>query len=181
VHLKLLNHNNKKKARTFNSGKHCSEEKRKLIQTLRNESKNFREIVELLHNAVKYDYEPETRGRKHKTDSLTDRIKTRISKKRPFKSAKDMKIETNNVNISLSTIRRRLNEANLFSRQARKVPLLSKRNIKARIEFAKLHRGNKNILLNCAENLFLKWKSEICSLLDYDFKLICRLINVSYR
>lgn len=44
--------------------------------------------------------------------------------------------------LSNRSIRRRLNEANLFGRISRKKPLLSKKNIKKRLDFAKTHKEN---------------------------------------
>lgn len=68
-------------------GKHCSEEKRKLIQKLRKQGKTYREIKEILGcsdqmiaNAITYKEKAETRGRKRKTSSVDDRRIARYSK-----------------------------------------------------------------------------------------------------
>lgn len=124
---------------------HCSDYERNLIKKLRNEGKTYREISgtlgcseNMVTNALKYKNHKETRGRKRKTSSQTDRRIVNIVKADPFQSTTDILGELD-LNISKSTIRRRLCESNLHGRSPRKVPLLSAKNIRDRKKFAKDH------------------------------------------
>lgn len=124
--------------------KHCTKEKRELILKLRGEGKTYKEIQDILGctapmiaNAIKFHPKPETRGRKRKTSAGDDRRIVRYSKMDPSASAKLIQKELQ-LPICALTIRRRLIDKNLFARSPRKVPLLTKRHVKARIEFAKL-------------------------------------------
>lgn len=117
--------------------KHCSGEKRDLIIKLRNHGKTYMEIQEILgcsptliRNAIKFNYKPETRGRKRKTSVIDDRGIVRQSKIDPSASSKQIKNRLN-LPVSSSTIRRRLLENNLNARSPRKVPLLNKKHIAA--------------------------------------------------
>lgn len=112
---------------------------------LHKEGKNITDIAENLgrsrcfvRNLLKAPKIKETRGRKRKTSATTDRYIANISKTDPFKSSRDIVKEISE-NVSSRTVRRRLGEANLFGRSARKVPLLSKLNIKQRLKFAESH------------------------------------------
>lgn len=150
-------------------GKHCSPEKRKLISQLHNEKKSPTEIAKLLKcsrnmvynaihlSAIDSKYHTQNKERKpiqRKTTTFVDRTIVRKSKLHPFKSSREINNEIKeelNVQVSDRLVRRRLNEANLFGRVSRKKPLLSKKNIKKRVDFAKTHKGNelsfwKNVL-----------------------------------
>lgn len=70
--------------------------------------------------------------RKLKRSSLNDRRKTAIG------HMKDLKDE--GINLSESTVRRRLREHGLFGRVARKKPLLRAYNVKKRLAWAKSHK-----------------------------------------
>lgn len=125
--------------------KHCSEEKRDIIQNLRKQGKTYREIKDMLgcsdqmiSNAIKYEKRPEMRGRKRKTSSVDDRRIVRYSKEDPSASSKKIQKDLN-LSVSDVTIRRRLMENNLFARSPRKVPLLSKKQVTARLKFAQDH------------------------------------------
>jgi len=124
---------------------HCRAEERIKIITLRGEGKSQREIAKIIgrsrkmvENALKLKNNKETRGPKRKTTSRIDRQIVRVSKIDPFKSSINIKNELN-LPISARTIRRRLKEGNLNGRAARKVPHLSLKNVKCRIQFAKDH------------------------------------------
>lgn len=126
-------------------GRHCSREMRILIKRLIQERKTYKDIQEILNcsakmisNALKWEEKPETRGRKRATTKKGDSRIVRLSKKHPFLSSKHIKSSLN-LNVSTSTVRRRLIEANLHARSPRKVPLLTKRHIKQRLIFAKEH------------------------------------------
>lgn len=126
-------------------GKHCSEEKRKLIKTLRKKGKTYKEIQEnlgcsaqMIANALKYKQKAETRGRKRKTSKVDDRRIIRCSKGDPWASSNKIQTELE-LPVSTSTIRRRLIENNLLARSPRKVPLLTKKQATARLKFAKEH------------------------------------------
>lgn len=124
---------------------HCTAQERILIITLRNKGKSQREIARIIgrskkivENALKPKKNKETRGVKRKTTPQTDRQIARVSKLNPFKSSTAIKKELS-LEISARTIRRRLEEYNLHGRAARKVPLLTSKNIKSRLRFAKEH------------------------------------------
>lgn len=81
-------------------------------------------------------------GRLRKTTKRTDRKILKISATNPFLSSEKIlgilpKEDRNK--ISSRTIRRRLLNAGMFSRRPTKKPLLSKKNVKARLEFAQNH------------------------------------------
>lgn len=81
-------------------------------------------------------------GRPKKTSIHIDKQILRISKNNPFMSSRNIKNiiqEDYAVNVTSRTIRNRLIEGNLMARRPAKKPLLSKKNIAARIEFAKDH------------------------------------------
>lgn len=80
-------------------------------------------------NAIHTNKSAETRGRQRKTSSHFDRILIRYSKNNPFDSANELKNKLC-APVTSRTIRNRLREAGLMGRSARKVPLLSKKNIK---------------------------------------------------
>lgn len=139
-------------------GKHCSPEKRKLIFQLYEVNKSPTEIAQMLkcsrnmvYNAIRLSatdkkYLTENKERKpksRKTTILIDRTIVRKSKLDPFKSSRQINKEIKeefDVVLSNRSVRRRLNEANLFGRISRKKPLLSKKNIKKRLHFAKNHK-----------------------------------------
>lgn len=139
-------------------GNHCSPEKRKLIYQLYEVNKSPTEIAQILkcsrnmvYNAIRLiasdnKYLTENKNRKpksRKTTILIDRTIARKSKIDPFKSSRQINNEIKEefgVVLSNRTIRRRLNDANLFGRISRKKPLLSKKNIKKRLHFAKTHK-----------------------------------------
>uniref|UniRef100_A0A3B1ILH1 Transposase Tc1-like domain-containing protein n=1 Tax=Astyanax mexicanus TaxID=7994 RepID=A0A3B1ILH1_ASTMX len=68
---------------------------------------------------------------------LTLRI-AKLVKAQPMISSKRIK-EDLQLTVSTGTIRRRLGEINLPARSPRKVPLLNKRHVQKRLEFAKKH------------------------------------------
>lgn len=82
-------------------------------------------------------------GRPRKTTERLDRSLIQLSKADPTKTAVDLNLEmkqTYGLNVSVSTIKRRLRHANLFGRRPAKKPLVSLKNRKARQEFAKVHK-----------------------------------------
>lgn len=123
--------------------RHCSKEKRSLIKRLIQEGKTYKNVQEIMNcsakmirNALTWKEKPETRGRKRATTKKEDSRIVRLSKKQPFLSSKQIQGSLN-LTVTCSTVRRRLIEANLHARSPRKVPLLSKKNIKQRKIFAK--------------------------------------------
>lgn len=81
-------------------------------------------------------------GRPRKTTNKLDRRIVRICKERPFLSSNQILAEikqTVEYSVSSRTIRRRLVEAHLLSRRPAKKPLLSKKNIRSRLQFAVSH------------------------------------------
>lgn len=126
---------------------HCRPEERVKISTLREQGKSQREIAKIIgcskkmvENALKYNKKIETRGNKRQTTSQTDRQIARAAKLDPFMTSVQLKRDLQ-LQISARTIRRRLQEAHLHGRVARKVPLLTSKNIKARLQFAHTHVG----------------------------------------
>lgn len=126
-------------------GKHCSAEGRKLIKKLHQEGQSQRKIAEIIgcskkmvENAIKYEEKQETRGRKTKISETLKRKILRHVKRDPFVTSSALKKQYQ-LDIDTSTIRLMLLKNDLRARSARKVPFLSKRNIKQRLQFAKEH------------------------------------------
>jgi Transposase. len=124
---------------------HCSDEERRLIQNLRDEGKSIGNIAKLInrskcmvHQALQPVRPSDNRGRPRKTTAAFDRLLVRKSKADPFAGSVALKKVTN-APISARTIRQRLQDADLHGRSPRKVPLLSKKNIKDRLKFAEEH------------------------------------------
>ena len=83
-------------------------------------------------------------GRPKKTSERLRRSLQRSSKSDPRKTAVDIAKEANEefgVEISRQTASRIMEEANLFARRPAKKPLISKKNQKARLKFARAHLG----------------------------------------
>ncbi|EFA12183.1 Transposable element Tcb2 transposase-like Protein [Tribolium castaneum] len=78
-------------------------------------------------------------GRPQKTTINMDRRIKRISENDPWKSASKIIAEIPEVGVSTRTIQRRLVAAKLFSRRPAKKPLISERNRRARLQFAREH------------------------------------------
>uniref|UniRef100_A0A3Q4AFN3 Transposase Tc1-like domain-containing protein n=1 Tax=Mola mola TaxID=94237 RepID=A0A3Q4AFN3_MOLML len=109
------------------------------------EGKTYKEVqkiigcsAKMISNALKWRAKPETRGRKRKTTIKMDRRITRMAKAQPMISSRMIK-NSLELPVSTVTVRRRLCEANLFTRIPRKVPLLKKRHVQKRLQFAKEH------------------------------------------
>uniref|UniRef100_A0A3Q3VP25 Transposase Tc1-like domain-containing protein n=1 Tax=Mola mola TaxID=94237 RepID=A0A3Q3VP25_MOLML len=109
------------------------------------EGKSYKEVqkiigcsAKMISNALKWRAKPETRGRKWKTTIKMDRRITRMAKAQPMISSRMIK-DSLELPVSTVTVRRRLCEANLFTRIPRKVPLLKKRHVQKRLQFAKEH------------------------------------------
>ena len=125
--------------------KHCSAEKRQLIIKLKQEGKTYKFIQETLscspmtiRNALKWKNVGETRSRKQKTTEHEDRLIKRAAVADPFVTSRHIK-EDLNLSVSSRTVRRRLLQSKLVARSPRKVPLLKKRHVVARLHFAKTH------------------------------------------
>lgn len=83
-------------------------------------------------------------GRPTKVTPRLARTIKKISTENPFLSSSKIKARINEMglpSVSSRTIRRKLVEANLFSRRPAKKPLLSKKNIRDRLKFAKEHQN----------------------------------------
>jgi len=82
------------------------------------------------------------RGRKRKTTSRTDRMMRTLTMKNRKMPASKIVTEVKNAtgtDISVQTVRNRLNETGLHGRVPRRKPLISKRNHKKRMDFAREH------------------------------------------
>ena len=86
-------------------------------------------------------------GRTRKTTRKEDSIIVRKSKSDRFKTAPQVRAEVKTqygIHVSISTTQRRLREAGLHGRKARRKPRLTALHRKARLEFAKVHRDWTN-------------------------------------
>lgn len=131
---------------TMGRSAHCTSAERNLIKNLRSTGKTYKEIsgivncsINMVSNAIRYEKSTENRGNKKKTTDLDDRNIVIASKKDPFLTSKDI-VRQLKLNISSSTVRKRLIKNNLHGRIARKVPFHSKKHLKARKKFAEDHR-----------------------------------------
>lgn len=124
---------------------HCTPEKRTLIKSLIGSGKPYREVEKIVGcsskmicNALKYTPREDNRGRKKIVTPRTVRRIVHFSKTHPFATANEIKAELN-IEPSLRSIRRTLQNNNLNSRCPRRVPLLQKRHVDKRLQFAKDH------------------------------------------
>lgn len=125
--------------------KHCTQEKREIILNMLESGKSYKYIqnslncsAKMIINAKNWCRKPEKRGGKKKTTTVEDRRIMRCVKIDPFVSSSQIKTNLN-LDVSTSTIRRRLISSNLRARRPRKVPLLNKKQIQKRLHFAKEH------------------------------------------
>lgn len=82
-------------------------------------------------------------GRPRKTSENLDRVVKRLSQSNPRLTARHIRddLEANHaVNVHVSTVKRRLASWGLHGRRPSKKPLISKKNRKARLDFARCHR-----------------------------------------
>lgn len=135
--------------------KNVTPDQRGQIEQLRKAGKSYRKISEELnlsvmacHQAVRHIELNGTvnnilrKRKQRKTDARTDRQMHRISEADRHKTAVDVHAEIStkiDQKISVRTVRRRLNEFGLMGRIMRKKPLISEKNRRARIAFAKEH------------------------------------------
>lgn len=97
-------------------------------------------------------------GRPRKTTVKTDRVIKKLSVEDPRKTAvtiKDELKESYNVNIHVSTVKRRLTEQGLHGRRPSKKPLISAKNKKERLAFALRHKS-----WTCAKWSKILWSDE---------------------
>jgi len=135
--------------------KETSEEVKKLIIQAVKEKKTHREVAALFgvsksavtglvkrfNTRKTVDNKPRS-GRPRATTEMDDKVLVRMSKHDPRKTAVELnEIIRNeyNVRCSVPTTKRRLCSAGLFGRQPAKKPLISVKNRKARVQFAKDH------------------------------------------
>lgn len=91
-------------------------------------------------------------GRTRSTNPNIDRLIKRISQKDPRKSATDIHKElllSNIHNVSIKTVQRRLRAMGLFGRKPVRKPLISKKNRKNRLAFAREHISWTNQKWSC--------------------------------
>ncbi|XP_012555439.2 uncharacterized protein LOC105843966 [Hydra vulgaris] len=126
-------------------GKHCSVEKRELIQKLISAGKSYREVGRLvefskkiIRNAIKYQEMPDTRGRKRSISTLLANRLVQQAKKKPFKTATELKKDFK-VDATVLTVQSCLQVNGLKACSPRKVPLQNARHVVKRIVFAKKH------------------------------------------
>lgn len=139
-------------------GRQTSIDTRELVIKLRNEGKTMREIGAVIgrsHNTVKKIIDKYQKlnklencpksGRPKKLNQTQIRSIVRKVKNNPSESAVKIAIETSETsgtNVSASTIRRALHANGLHGRVPRKKPLISKKNQKLRLHFARKYENN---------------------------------------
>lgn len=150
--------------------KSCDSSTRKIILNFHSKGWSYRKIAnhlscskDMVMNAIKHFKKFNTteniprKPRPRKTTPREDSRMVLLAKKEPFKGSELIRSEIygagGSTGVSARTIRRRLCEANLYGRVSRKVPLLKKQNVKARLAFAKKYehwteREWKNVLFS---------------------------------
>lgn len=126
-------------------GHHCTPAERNIILKHYREGKSYSYIqnilgcsAKMISNAINYIAKVEKRGGKRKTTAQEDRRIVRFVKSKPFSSAKQVK-EDLELQVSETTVRRRLREKSLYAHSPRKVPLLTKKHTAKRLQFANQH------------------------------------------
>lgn len=135
--------------------KHATEDFRRCVLALKETGLKNAEIAlhldcsrKKIYNALRHCQETGSienkirKDRTRKTSSRTDAAIVRLSKVNPFMTAPKIKqkIEQElSVSVSVSTVKNRLREKKLYGRIARQKPLVSKRNLKRRLQFAREH------------------------------------------
>lgn len=124
---------------------HCTAAEKKIAMNLRNEGKSLRQIAKSLgrsvcfvQNAFRSKVHIEKRGWEKKSSDTTDTRIVRLAKNDPFMSSEAISAEIGN-EISSQTACRRLKNAGLPGRIARKVPFIRGKNFSMRRESAKYH------------------------------------------
>lgn len=119
-------------------------------------------------------------GRPRKTTERQDRKFIQMCKNDPNKTAVDLNKEMkdfHNVNVSISTTKRRLRHSKLFGRRPAKKPLISVKNRKARKQFALEHKDwtpqKWSKILYSDESKFMMFGSD-------GIKYISRPVNTRY-
>ncbi|CAK9815958.1 Transposable element Tcb2 transposase [Anthophora plagiata] len=136
--------------------KNLLENEREEIVRLRKQSKTFTEIANIVNRSETackqawYKFfktgmycDQSKNGRPRKTTPKMYRRIHQLSEKDRFRSANNIAVEINYENdtqISARTVKRRLEDFNLRGRKPQKKPLLSSRNRKRRLAFAKAHK-----------------------------------------
>lgn len=135
--------------------KWCTEEQRKIIQQMNSRGTSISEIAntlecsrKMVYNALRHIQKYKTSQnvrqapRPRKTSRKEDSLIYRASAEDPFKSSAVIQREISGkygINVSSRTIRRRLNEKNLRGCISQHKPHVSKKNIQARLSFAREH------------------------------------------
>ncbi|XP_043586630.1 uncharacterized protein LOC122569528 [Bombus pyrosoma] len=136
--------------------KNLLENEREQIVRLRKQSKTFTELANIVNRSETackqawYKFlkagmccDQPKNGRPRKATPKMNRRFHRLSEKDRFRSANNIAAEinyNNDTQISARTVRRRLKDFNLRGRKPQKKPLLSSRNRKRRLAFAKAHK-----------------------------------------
>src|SRR5277367_2566489 len=136
-------------------GKHITQEQRAQVSVLRRQGMSTRQVAKAMGISQKAVFnalaflklngtckKAVPRTRKRKSSERLDRLICRASESDRKKTAVDIHKEFSSnpeYNLSVRTVRRRLNEVGLMGRVSRKKSLVSKKNRIARIAFAKEH------------------------------------------
>ena len=119
-------------------------------------------------------------GRPRKTSARDDARMTRLCKADPFKSARAIRDELQ-LSVSDRTVQRRLFENNLVGRNPRKVPLLRRCHVQARLQFAREQYDWAGENLNKWRNVLWSDESKV-NLVGSDRKrFVRRPKNTAYR
>uniref|UniRef100_A0A914WNK9 Paired domain-containing protein n=1 Tax=Plectus sambesii TaxID=2011161 RepID=A0A914WNK9_9BILA len=78
-------------------------------------------------------------GRPRKTTARTDKRIVWLSKKSPFLTANAIRNDLNVMDVSTSTVKKRLRDSGLYGRRPAKKPLVSKKNKARQLKFARDH------------------------------------------
>lgn len=141
-------------------GKQTTVETRNLVVKLASEGKSLREIGRIIgrcHNTIKKILDKYKKvknvedfprsGRPKILSAVEKRTIARRVKANPWESAVKIAEErtvTSGESVSASTVRRALHEHGLYGRVPRKKPLISVKNQKKRLEYAKKHKNEDN-------------------------------------
>ena len=130
-------------------------EERQIAFNMRCRGKSFREIAETLSRPVStvmtiinrfkeeghFESKPRT-GRPKKISKSDEKLLVREIKKNPLISGPKLAtalLTTTGTNVSASAVRKTVNQLGYHGRVARRIPFISKKNKRARMEFARKH------------------------------------------
>lgn len=175
-------------------GRWCTEAQRQVIQQMKNSGYSVGEIGNILKCSRKMVYNALNHIQKYrstknvqqcprakKTTPKEDSLIYRASVKNPFKSSSVIKRDVFSefgIDVSSRTIRRRLNEKNLRGCITQSKPLVSKKNLRARIAFAHEHLEKS---INFWKNVLWSDESKFCRFGSDGKKYVWRPPNMEHN